>query len=200
MLILNLWEPHIFYWNSHFGALSSCPPAPTLSWLLQCLVTKIGFAHIPQPAQGGQHCLAAWAQQLQGKQGLCKPKERPDVLNNPLNAKVYSYDVYRFRTLNMLIISFQKIPLLISRDLTSVSEAKFGRHTSCLFIQLQIRHVSLQSPKLILNKVSQSEPYFSFLPAICGCNNSWGLFSQHFKYCVCPLPSFITWDDEKHCN
>lgn len=57
----------------------------------------------------------------------------------------------------MLIISFQKIPLLISRDLTSVSDAKLGRHISCLFfMQLQIRHVVLQSPKLSLNKVSQS--------------------------------------------
>lgn len=56
----------------------------------------------------------------------------------------------------MLIISFQKIPLLISRDLTSVSDAKFGRYISCLSVQLQIRHVALQAPKLNLNKVSQS--------------------------------------------
>lgn len=100
-------------------------------------------------------------QQVEGECGLFKPKERPDVSNNSLNAKVYSYIVYRFRALNMLIISFQKIPLLICKDLTNTSNAHFGIRTSifyasifyaifflsCLFIRLQIRYVALHSPK-----------------------------------------------------
>lgn len=128
---------------------------------------RLALSMSPQPSQRGQHCPGHWGlelprllgvcdQSLEGKCGLHKPKERPDVLNNPSNAEVYSYDVYRFKILNMLIISFQKISLLISGDLTSMSDAKFGRHISCLFIQLQIRHVALQSPKLSLNKVSQT--------------------------------------------
>lgn len=72
-------------------------------------------------------------QQVEGKCGLFKPKERLDVSNNSLNAKVYSYIVYRFRALNMLIISFQKIPLLICKDLTNMSNAHFGIRTSIFY-------------------------------------------------------------------
>lgn len=60
------------------------------------------------------------------------PNKRLDVLNNPFNVKVYSYEVYTHKIQDIKYVdnlSKKKNHLLICKDLNIMSNAQFGIRT-----------------------------------------------------------------------